>query len=108
MQGDKLKTGGDQRHRRQSLFVRKVALKYCGGCDPAFDRVAYFNEIKSAARDRIDWVRPDDPDFQVLLVINGCNTACPERDRPYERQGPVLSLRNKEMDPQRVVELLLA
>ncbi|MCG6533863.1 MAG: hypothetical protein L7F78_04050 [Syntrophales bacterium LBB04] len=88
--------------------MRKVALKYCGGCDPAFDRVAYFNEIKSAALDRIEWVRPDDSDFQSLLVINGCLTACPERDLTYECKGPVLSLRNKEMDPQRVVELLLA
>jgi hypothetical protein len=88
--------------------VRKVALKYCGGCDPAFDRVAYFDEIKSVAGDRIDWVRPDDSDFQVLLVITGCNTACPERDLTYEDKGPVLLLRNREMDPERVVELLLA
>jgi hypothetical protein len=88
--------------------VCKVGLKYCGGCDPAYDRVAYFNEIRSAAGDRIDWVRPEDLDFQALLIINGCNTACPERDLSNGRKGSVLSLRNNEMDPERVVEILLA
>lgn len=88
--------------------MRKVGLKYCGGCDPAYDRVAYFNEIRSAAGNRIDWVRPEDLDFEALLIINGCNTACPERDLSNGRKVSVLSLRNNEMDPERVVEILLA
>ncbi|MBN1614407.1 MAG: hypothetical protein JW950_08080 [Deltaproteobacteria bacterium] len=88
--------------------MRKVALKYCGGCNPAFDRVAYFNEIKSAARGLIDWVRSDDEEgFQALLIINGCNTACPERDLTCGQGVRVLSLRNNEMEPDRVVEILL-
>ena len=30
---------------------RRVAIKFCGGCNPGFDRVQYFNRIRAAAGD---------------------------------------------------------
>ena len=55
-------------------------MKYCGGCDPGFDRVGYFQEIQNAAGDLIEWVTLDDPGFECVLVISGCDTACPEEN----------------------------
>ncbi len=34
----------------------RIALKYCGGCDPEFDRVELFAKVRSAAADAIEWV----------------------------------------------------
>jgi hypothetical protein len=71
----------------------RIALKYCGGCDPEFDRVELFAKIRSAAADSIEWVGfepvspadaasaaagvEDDHGFNTVLVIAGCARACP-------------------------------
>ena len=57
----------------------RIALKYCGGCDPEFDRVELFAKIRPAAADSIEWVGLDDHGFNTVLVIAGCARACPEQ-----------------------------
>jgi len=55
----------------------RIALKYCGGCDPGFDRVDFFRRIQAAAGVRIEWITVDDEDFDTVLLIAGCERACP-------------------------------
>ncbi|MCB2193243.1 MAG: hypothetical protein KQI62_16850, partial [Deltaproteobacteria bacterium] len=55
----------------------KVALKYCGGCDPGYDRVAYYEAIQAEAGERITWQRLEQGGHQALLLVCGCETACP-------------------------------
>lgn len=86
---------------------RQVALKYCGGCDPTFDRVAYFKRVRDAARDSIQWVAPEDPNVEVVFVICGCDTACPEKDVDLSMYGRVLTVRNDAVEPGDMVETLL-
>ncbi len=86
---------------------RRVALKYCGGCNPWFDRVEYFRRIRSAAGDSIEWVTLEDPDFEALLLIQGCDTACPERSLDSGGHRLTLSLKNDKIDPVEVVKRLL-
>jgi len=61
-------------------FMKKVAIKFCGGCDPNYDRVEYWKCIRSAAGDRIEWIRVDDSNYEAVLVISGCQRACVERE----------------------------
>jgi len=86
---------------------RRVALKYCGGCNPGFDRVEYFRRIMSAASDSIEWVTLENPGFDALLLIQGCDTACPERSLDLTGHGLILSLKNDKIDPIEVVKRLL-
>ena len=58
----------------------RVAIKYCGGCDPGFDRVEYFESIRAALGGNVFWTRMDDGPYEALLLICGCDTACPEDD----------------------------
>jgi len=56
---------------------RRIALKYCGGCDPGFDRVGFFRRLQAAAGDGIEWATVEDAGFDTVLVIAGCERACP-------------------------------
>jgi len=91
-----------------SVAMRKrVALKYCGGCDQGFDRVEYFQKIQDAAGDLIEWVTLDDPDFECILVISGCDTACPAQDMVLTACRRVVSIGDDKCDPSEIVQRLL-
>ncbi len=85
---------------------KRVALKYCGGCDPEFDRVEYFQKIQKKAGDSIEWVTLDEGRYEAVLLIEGCATACPEKDSA-SLSGNIVSLKNDDLDPGEVVRILL-
>lgn len=60
----------------------RVALKYCGGCDPGYDRVEYCDRIRAVASNTVEWVSIEDQPFDAVLLICGCHTGCPEKDLP--------------------------
>lgn len=103
-----LSCGRIRQGRETAVFgycVKKVALKFCGGCDPAYDRVEYWEEIRDAAGDRIVWVSMDDEGYEAVLGINGCKRACLE-----EELGPLprfISLVEDDRDIQQVVNKIL-
>jgi len=86
---------------------KRVALKYCGGCNPGYDRVAFFRRIREIAGDSIEWVTVEEPGFEALLLIQGCQTACPERTLGCVESGPIVSIRDDKEDPGDVVKRLL-
>ena len=69
---------------------RRIALKYCGGCDPAFDRVELFRRIEALAGDRVEWVGVDDGAADAVLLIGGCARACPAADEELARHRMVI------------------
>ena len=89
---------------------KRVALKYCGGCDPGYDRVEYFRKIQNAGEDLIEWVTMEDNDFEAILVISGCDTACPaENMGPANFPGHILiSVRDDNRSPAEIIESLLS
>ena len=89
------------------MTMRRIAVKFCGGCDPTYDRVEYLESIKAAAGDLLDWVSVDSPDFETLLIINGCEKACPEKELPKKLGRPVISLTNNALFPERVIEIIM-
>jgi hypothetical protein len=64
----------------------RIGLKYCGGCNPHYDRVQAVSYLRERLKDRIELVSYEDPDIEGVLVIAGCPTACvdlsPFRGRP--------------------------
>ena len=85
----------------------RTALKYCGGCDPGFDRVACFEKIRDAAGNSIRWLTLEDPDIEAVLVICGCDIACPEKDLDFSAYRRVISIRSDVPEPGSIVETLL-
>jgi hypothetical protein len=87
---------------------KRIALKYCGGCDPGFDRVEYFKEIQNAAGDLIEWVTLDDRNLEAVLVICGCDTACPEEKMLIEACRRIVAIRDNRRNPAEIVQSLLS
>jgi hypothetical protein len=84
--------------------IMKVAVKYCGGCDPTYDRVELVQLIKNAAGNSIEWVPVDEEDQEAILLVCGCLTACPEEEL---RHQPCVSVRCDGLSPEDVVAQIL-
>lgn len=56
----------------------KIGIKYCGGCNPGFDRVEAAAIIMNRYKDQAEFVIFDDPGAEIILVIMGCTAACAE------------------------------
>ncbi len=83
----------------------KVAIKFCGGCDPAYDRVEFFQRIKLAAANFIEWLNPDEPGCEAVLLICGCLKACPEEE--LKGTSRLVVVQRDELSPESVVAQLL-
>jgi len=54
----------------------RVGVKYCGGCNPEYDRVALVEQIKERLEGKVSFVPPESDGVDIILVMNGCRTAC--------------------------------
>ena len=56
----------------------RVGVKYCGGCNPRYDRVDFVARLKAGLGSGVEWsyagALAEAPDF--LLVVCGCTAAC--------------------------------
>lgn len=55
----------------------KVFVKYCGGCNPRYDRAAFVQKIEEKFLDHVFSETYDDPD--ISLIVCGCSSACAEK-----------------------------
>jgi len=53
-----------------------VGIKYCGGCNPEYDRVALVEQIKSALKRKVKFASAQSEGVEVVLAVQGCATAC--------------------------------
>ena len=54
----------------------KVGIKYCGGCNPYYDRVALVESLEKRLGSKVVFVSPDCKDVDLVLAVEGCSTAC--------------------------------
>jgi len=54
----------------------KVGIKYCGGCNPGYDRVALADYIKKSLHGRAEFVPLDHDRIDLVLAVAGCKTCC--------------------------------
>ena len=57
----------------------RVFVKYCGGCNPRYDRVKALSEFKDNNKN-IDFTAKYDNKVDCCLIICGCNAACAGTD----------------------------
>lgn len=93
---------------RSLLKSPKIALKYCGGCNPSFDRAEYVQKIKSAAEGIIEWSNLDDGKYEKILLILGCATECLKKNFDLLEKGIVVSISNNDQNPDKIVKQLLS
>jgi transcription antitermination factor NusA-like protein len=54
----------------------KVGIKYCGGCNPYYDRVALVKRIERRLKGKVTFVSASNDDADLVLAVEGCGTAC--------------------------------
>jgi hypothetical protein len=54
----------------------RVGIKYCGGCNPEYDRVAIVEQIKKRLAGKVSFVPAESEGVDIILAVHGCKTAC--------------------------------
>ena len=54
----------------------RVGLKYCGGCNPEYDRVSLVKHIQESLQGKVEFVKPESKGVRLILAVEGCSTAC--------------------------------
>lgn len=69
----------------------KCGVRFCGGCNPRYDRGAALEEIKKHFKE-VDFVHAaEGVSHDLLLVIGGCSNCCADFDQ-FKTEGGVLKI----------------
>jgi len=71
----------------------RIAIKYCGGCNPEFDRVKAMAEMLERLSRTVEVVPLDDERAEMLVAVEGCPTACADLSGFKGKKIVVLSSR---------------
>lgn len=67
-------------------------VKFCGGCNPRYERREALEKIKALFRDKVDFdYAKENVDYDVILVIGGCTNCCASHNQ-YSTQKGVLKM----------------
>jgi len=70
----------------------RIGIKYCGGCNPEYDRVKTAKMIANQLKDVAELVDYRNSDVDSYLLITGCKTACV--DTAQLRDLPIVKVCN--------------
>ena len=56
----------------------KVGVKFCGNCNPHIDTVSLYKQLAAEMND-IEFVYHGEGDYNLLLVLSGCEVDCAAR-----------------------------
>lgn len=68
--------------------LMKIGIKYCGGCNPRYDRAIEIKKIKDENKYIDFYYANEEDEYDILLVACGCNAACASHENinvKYER-----------------------
>jgi len=54
----------------------KIGLKYCGGCNPTYDRGLMAEKIRRELDDVANFITIIDKNVDMVLSIQGCDVSC--------------------------------
>ena len=49
----------------------KVGIKYCGGCNPYYDRVALVKRIENRLQGKVEFVSAANDEVDLVLAVEG-------------------------------------
>jgi len=58
----------------------RVGIKYCGGCNPGYERVEMIERVQFRLNARFLFLRHDEPDLDVMVLMSGCHRVCAGQD----------------------------
>lgn len=77
----------------------KYGVKFCGGCNPRYERGRALKGIKDALSEKVDFeIAKEDSDYDGLLVIAGCSNCCPEIRTYKTKKRPIKMWEEKHIE----------
>ena len=73
----------------------KIGIKYCGNCNTIIDGPGLVLKLREKMPD-IEFVRYDDPEYDLLLIVSACTVDC--ATRPGHWQGDTVVIAGKTVD----------
>ena len=89
--------------------MRKLAVKYCGGCNPSIDRTELAGKLAVLLAERnADWklVALKDNAYDAVLLVNGCPVGCVQKQFVHETR-PVIMVAGESIQREKVAEAAL-
>jgi len=73
----------------------KIGVKFCGGCNPRYDRKAFLKKIEEAKAE-YNFTYNLEEEYDILLIICGCKSACAGHDNKGKKVVRVDNLSKEE------------
>ncbi len=69
----------------------RFGVKYCGGCNPRYQRGEFLKMISRHFQNRVDFeLAKEDTLYDGLLVLGGCSNCCPDYRHFQTKTPPIL------------------
>lgn len=85
----------DSPSESKGLFPQ-LAIKYCGGCNPEVERGEIARILGQALGSEISWTLPEE-ETELLILIQGCATACADRPEVTQKAKALLCVEGKSV-----------
>lgn len=84
----------------------KYGVKFCGGCNPRYERGRALKKIKENLSDKIDFeVADEEHEYDGLLIIGGCSNCCPDIKTYKTRTKPLKIWEEKHIE--KVIDIII-
>lgn len=85
----------------------KIGVRFCGGCNPRFDRGVALEKIRESRPDDEFLHAVEGEEYDMLLVIGGCTNCCASFDHFHSHTG-VEKIWSQEHIPELIEEIEIA
>jgi len=58
------------------VIKKRVGIKYCGGCNPSYERVKWVERLKNQLGDCFLFLPSKEPNIDLLVFVSGCLRGC--------------------------------
>jgi hypothetical protein len=59
---------------------KRVGIRYCGGCNPSYERVEMIQKVESLLENRFIFAVDNVQDSDIMMLVSGCPRACADKD----------------------------
>lgn len=81
----------------------KIGIKYCGGCNPHFDRIDKVNKLMELFKDVNFEYAKENKTYDLILVVNGCGRGCSDHSSLRGKEKIII---NHESDYLEAIKLI--
>lgn len=83
----------------------RIGIKYCGGCNPGYDRTALLEKIKeNADSNHVFESFKEEITYDVVIVLCGCTGCCRNYENIHSNHGKIIV--SSEKDYSKVLDLI--